>query len=161
MTTKEKKHRVRSLDAQILRSPGRICANCNNARTQPHDRAWERMSAWLLTREPAIAPGTIVRANRIFPYSTARQMRNVHLFFLKQFGCLIVEGEISIDPTRFAHAIMKNRPHPNVYLKFGCAPSLDGKALAGRSDVKTATRSVDNHVHSPRGCIRLAIWRST
>jgi hypothetical protein len=134
---------IGSLDAKILKSPGRICACCNNTRTQPHDRAWERMSAWLRTRTPAIAPGAIVRGNRIFPYDTAGQTLNVHLFFLKQFGCLIVEGGISIDPAGFANAILKNRAHPHVYLKFGCAPSLDGNAIVGRSDVKTATRSID------------------
>jgi hypothetical protein len=40
---------VKSLDAKILKSPVRICADCNNARTQPHDRAWERMSDRLRT----------------------------------------------------------------------------------------------------------------
>jgi hypothetical protein len=34
---------VGSLDAKILKSPVRICAHCNNARTQPHDRTWESM----------------------------------------------------------------------------------------------------------------------
>jgi hypothetical protein len=37
---------VRSLDAKILKSPSRICAECNNARTQPHNLAWAYMSVW-------------------------------------------------------------------------------------------------------------------
>ena len=35
---------VKSLDAKILKAPIRICAECNTARTQAHDRAWEHMS---------------------------------------------------------------------------------------------------------------------
>ena len=38
---------VKSLDAKILKAPIRICAECNTTRTQPHDRAWEQMSARL------------------------------------------------------------------------------------------------------------------
>jgi hypothetical protein len=38
-----------------------------------------------------------------FPHDTAREMRNVHLFFVKQFGCLIVEGGISIDLAQISH----------------------------------------------------------
>ena len=32
--------RVGSLKADILKYAHRICADCNNARTQPHDKAW-------------------------------------------------------------------------------------------------------------------------
>jgi hypothetical protein len=48
--TKRQNQVVGSLDAKILKSPVRICAYCNNARTQPHDRAWERMSDRLRSR---------------------------------------------------------------------------------------------------------------
>src|SRR6188472_2933686 len=49
---KEANQPVRTLRADILKAPVRICAHCNGTRTQPHDRAWERMSAWLRNRQP-------------------------------------------------------------------------------------------------------------
>src|SRR5260370_22158967 len=88
----EQKNRpVKSLDAQILKSPVRICAECNTTRTQPHDRAWERMSERLRARPLKV--GQWVRADRIFRHDTRREMRNVHLFFLKLFGCMLCEAK--------------------------------------------------------------------
>jgi hypothetical protein len=147
---KTKNHRIGSLDAKILKLSC-ICACCNNTRTQPYDRAWECMSEWLRCREPKIVAGTIIQANQIFPYGTAREMRNVHLFFIKQFGCLIAESGISIDLVSFANAILKDKAHPHVYLKFGCAPSIDDKVIAGRSNMKIVTRTID-------GACAFATW---
>ena len=134
---------IGSLKTGRLKSPSRICANCNNTRTQPHDRAWERMSESLRTRNPAIKPGTIVRANRIFPCDTARQMRNVHLFFVKLFGCHIVEASIPIDVTAFARSILAEKANPSVYLKWRCGPSFAGKPMTGMSNVDAAIRTSD------------------
>jgi hypothetical protein len=113
---------VRSLDAKILKSPVRICSHCNNARTQPHDFAWEAMSDRLRSRRLAV--GQLGRCNRIFGYSTKREMLNVHLFFLKLTGCMIAEAKangydvpIPLDP--FSDAIMSGRPHAEVHLQFG------------------------------------------
>jgi hypothetical protein len=129
---------IRSLNADILKSPSRICADCNNARTQPHDLAWDFMSVWLRERNPKMRVGDVIRANRIFPSGTTEEMKNVHLFFLKQFGGLILEsaGQIAIDVKPFANAIINGRPHPNVYLQFGIGPFVNGKPVTGRSDFK-------------------------
>lgn len=124
---------VGSLDAKILKAPVRICEACNTARTQPHDRAWEHMSDQLRSRRLKI--GSWIRANRIFPYDTRRQMIYVHLYFLKLFGCMLCEAKangydvpISLEP--FSDAIMYTRPHIEVHLQFG---KYDG--FIGRSDL--------------------------
>ncbi len=129
---------VRSLDAKLLKSPGKLCPYCNNTRTQPHDRAWERLSESLRTWKPAIAPGSAVRTNRVFPYDTAREMLNVHLYFVKLFGCHIVGNDIPIDVDGFANSIMKGKAHPNVYLKFGCGKIFAGKPMMGMSNMELA-----------------------
>jgi hypothetical protein len=100
---------VGSLDAKILKAPIRICADCNNARTQPHDRAWEHMSDRVRSRR--LTAGRWVRANRIFPHNTRKEMTNVHLYFLKLFGCMISEAkanghDVPIDIAPFSQAIM-------------------------------------------------------
>jgi hypothetical protein len=152
---------VGSLDAKILKSPVRICADCNTARTQPHDRAWEHMSDWLRTcqqpvkvggftrdmghqpvkvdgfvrgtRQQPLKVGGFVRGNRIFPHNTRIQMKNVHLFFLKLFGCMICEAEanghkLPIDIAPFSKAIMSSRPHPEVHLQFGKCDGTIGRS---------------------------------
>jgi len=123
---------VRSLDAKILKSPVRICADCNTARTQPHDRAWERMSDWLRQRHPPLKVDGLVRGSRIFRYNTLREMRNVHLFFLKLFGCMLCEAEangkkLPIDIAPFSNAIVLGRAHPEVYLQFGKCDGTIGR----------------------------------
>jgi hypothetical protein len=127
--------RVGSLDAKVLKSPGRICPHCNNARTQPHDRAWEKLSVALRTRTPVIAPGSVVRTNRIFRYETAREMLKVHLYFVKLFGCHIAGNGIPLDITGFADAIMNEKAHSCVYLKFGCGRMFAGMPMTGMSDM--------------------------
>jgi len=124
---------IKSLDAKILKSPVRICADCNNARTQPHDLAWERMSDWLRGRHPPIKVGDLVRGDRIFPHNTRIEMTNVHLYFLKLFGCMLSEAEaigqkLPIDIAPFSKAIMSNHPHAEVYLTFGKCDGAIGRS---------------------------------
>jgi hypothetical protein len=126
---------VGSLDAKILKSPVRICADCNTNRTQPHDFAWERMSDRLRTRSPPLKVGDLVRGNSIFQHYTRKRMTHVHLFFLKLFGCMISEvkangHDVPIDLGAFSNAIMSDTPHREVYLQFG---KCDG--VIGRTDL--------------------------
>ena len=122
---------VQSLGSKMLHSPILICAHCNGTRTQPHDRAWEQMSHWLRNCQPPIRVGDFGRGNRIFRHDTKRQMRNVHLYFLKQLGGLVLEskGIIPIDVTPIADSIMTNRAHSEVYLQFGKGDGAVGRAV--------------------------------
>jgi hypothetical protein len=138
-TAQRRNFRVGSLKADVLKFSHRICIQCNSTRTQPHDRAWAVLSETLRSRRPPIAPGAILRANGIFPYDTKRAMRNVHLYFVKAFGCQIVEGGIPIDIGQFSKAILDGRPHPNLYLALGPTPKAPGEpVIAGGSDVQVA-----------------------
>ncbi len=135
---------VRGPKSDVLKSPSLICAHCNNERTQPHDRAWEVMSSWFRQNLPAMPTGSVVRATRIFPYDTKRQMLNVHLFFLKLFGCALLEaaGKIPIDLEPFASAIMRGRAHPDVYLKFGHGPAIVGRANLRNEQTSDKTHQI-------------------
>ena len=84
-------------------------------------------------RQPPLKVGGLVRGNRIFPQSTRREMKNVHLFFLKLFGCMICEAkanghEVPIDIAPFSNAIMSGQPHPEVYLQFGKCDGMLGRS---------------------------------
>lgn len=116
--THEAKNRpVHGLNAKILKFPDQLCAKCNNARTQPHDRAWEELSGWLRSCNPPIASGQLIQPVQIFRRNTAREMRYFHLYFVKLFGCTIREGNIPIDTASFARAILDHSAHRNVYLR--------------------------------------------
>jgi hypothetical protein len=122
---------VGSLDAKILKSPVRICTHCNSTRTQPHDRAWESMSDRLRSRRLAV--GRWVRCNRVFKHFTKREMLNVHLYFVKLFGCMIAEAkangyDLPLDLDAFSTAIMSGRPHAEVQLQFGRHDGIIGRS---------------------------------
>lgn len=131
-TDKRRNRKIGSLKSDVLKFDHQICLTCNSARTQPYDLAWEYMSGWLRARN--LRPGHSFRCNRIFPHDTRREMRNVHLYFVKAFGCLVTEGDIALDVSGFSRAILEGRPHPNLYIRFGRSPDMP-VVVAGGSDV--------------------------
>lgn len=134
--------RVGSLKSDTLKFTHRICLTCNSARTQPYDYAWEHCSRELRAEMSRLLERGSFRANWLFPYDSRRAMRNVHLYFTKLFGCLVVEGGIPIDTGPLADAIKNGHPHPHLYLAFGhLALPLE---TVGGSDIATA--QVDGQV---------------
>src|ERR1700749_3259672 len=72
--TKIKNRRIFGLKADILKSPAKLCAHCNNTRTQESDLAWEEFSETFLTRHYALQPGETLVATKIFPEGTYQKM---------------------------------------------------------------------------------------
>ncbi len=137
-TDKLRNRRLGSLKSNVLKFRNRICERCNSATTQPHDYAWEYFSKCVRKRVPAITPQIYLRPSRIFPYNSRAAMLNIHLYFLKLFGCQIVEGGIPIEIEPFARAILDGKPHDHVYIGFGPTPSGGPAKIAGGSDVHVA-----------------------
>jgi hypothetical protein len=134
---RQRNQRIGSLDANRLKSGGRLCATCNNARTQPHDRAWERTSDLLRARLHEMPQSRSVRMSRLVPYNTRRTLLDVHLYFVKLFGCHIREAGIPLDVATFATAILKGRAHPKVYLRFCRRETTGLPTSVGMTDIWT------------------------
>lgn len=137
-TAKKRNRRIGSLNADALKFSSRLCHFCNTTRTQPHDYAWQIFSESLRFRQPRMVAGQFIRANTIFPYNTRHAMRHVQLYIVKLFGCMITDGNVTIDIKSFADAIMRDRLHPNVYFAVGPAPKDEEKIIAGASDLQLA-----------------------
>lgn len=135
---------IGGLDNNWLKSSSSICSHCNNTLTQPHDYAWETLSYTLRSRYLIYNDKKTIRANKIFTFNTRTQMLNVHLYFVKIFGCLIIDGKIPIDTTEFSKAILSNKAHPNLFLKFGYRNVKEYKNQVGRSNINTAQTSDEN-----------------
>lgn len=131
-----KNRRVASAKSKVLKHEPTICQHCNNVRTQPYDRAWESLSAFLADRAAAARKGTRVRLDRVFPGSVHQSMLEVHLFFAKLFGCIIVEDSIPIATDRFAQAITTGTAHPHLFLGFWSCLGLPQKRQVGVTPVK-------------------------
>ena len=114
--TQEKVPGIRS---EKLKFRTRLCACCNNARTQAHDKNWEALATYLRKRSPPVRPGEIVRVAHAFKNNGVRPgLLGVHLYFAKLTGCLILDGGVPLDTRPLAEAILQNRPHPHLYLSF-------------------------------------------
>jgi len=139
-TEKRSNRRIGSFNNDILKSPTLICQYCNSTRTQPYDFAWQKFSEKVRSSYLSIKKESTVPCNRIFPYDTRREMLNVHLYFIKLFGCRIIEANnipgknLPIDIKPFSDAIMQERSHPNVYLAFESIAHL--KAIIGPSNIQ-------------------------
>lgn len=120
--------RVQGPSSERLKYDAPVCEPCNTNRTQAHDRAWDRLRTWLMATRPT--KGTTVRTGRLFRADWRAEMRNVHLFFVKQFGCAMVEGGPPFDVSSLGAAILSNTSHPNFYLHFGIAQDAVRDAVA-------------------------------
>jgi hypothetical protein len=136
-TAQRRNRKVGSLKADALKFTHRICLTCNSATTQPHDYAWAEFSSALRSHYPALTPGATLRFSQVFSYDTRRRMLNVHLYFVKLFGCQIVEGKMGIDTSSFSQAILGGTPHANLYLAFGRMADLPVPVVGG-SNVEVA-----------------------
>ena len=73
-------------------------------------------------------------------------MLNLHLFFVKQFGCKICEGNIPIPLKPLSDAILNTKPHPNIFI--AVCPPFPGEI--GPTDVSTHNISTKKTV--------IAVW---
>jgi hypothetical protein len=127
ITTHTPLYRRRDLEphdiVQGVRSPklkfeSPLCGECNNKRTQQHDKSWEALAGFLRDRSPPIRPGDIVRPAKAFRTGLRPGMLGVHLFFAKHFGCLVGDGDAPIDRAPLAEAILNTKPVQHLYLSF-------------------------------------------
>lgn len=137
-TDRKRNIRVNSIKkSRDLKSSALICPNCNNARTAAHDRAWEKLSAYLRNKNPPIKRGDVIRLYKVFPGSVKRSMLDVHLYFVKLFGCAIAAHNIPLEIEPFSNAIMYGKAHEKIYLAF-----WSGKGLGtGYSNLEMANIS--------------------
>lgn len=136
--TKEKRNvKVNSIKrSKALKSDALICANCNNAETSAFDKAWESLSNYLRGRED-LRKGSIVKLDKIFPGKVKDSMLNVHLYFVKLFGCAIKEHHVPIDLSIFSQSVLNKKAHPKVHICIGITKSLE----TGNTDLQTANLS--------------------
>jgi hypothetical protein len=109
---------VQGTNSPKLKFQTRLCAECNNARTQQHDRSWEALATLLRNRPAPIKPGEVVRLAAAFNGGIRPGLIGVHLYFCKLTGCLVRDAGMPLETDSLARAIQGNTPHPNIYLGF-------------------------------------------
>jgi len=123
-TDQKRNQKVGSIKSNKFKFDSLICSDCNNARTARHDKAWEQLSKFLREKSPAINKGDVISLQAVFPRAVSESMLDVHLFFVKLFGCAIVEHKVPVDILPFSTAILQQIPHPKVFLAFGSSLNM-------------------------------------
>jgi len=121
---------------EIVQGPGSdrlrwgapICAECNNARTSSHDRAWDQVRAFLLTHWASVVMQGEFDLQSIFPSELSTRSIALQLYFVKVLGCFIVDRNVNVDLNAFIKALMQGQAHPLLRLIFADASQIHTKS---------------------------------
>lgn len=143
--------RVGSAKAERLKFSKSICTECNNALTQPYDLAWERLSEYLFTNWQMIAKRGSFDLSKPFPGGTRVAALNVHLFFVKLFGCKLHAESKVVDMAPFSKALLTGTAHDDVSITIAHSLVDDRRVLMYDSEVYTMTEKGSGEMHG-------AVW---
>jgi hypothetical protein len=73
--------------------------------------------------------------SKVFGAETAKQEIRVQLYFVKAFGCKLLEDGIRVDLGSFSEALMARTAHPEVTLLVTSSLVPAGQLLSYESDV--------------------------
>jgi len=147
--SEEKKNKyVGSSKSDKFKSKALICRNCNNSRTAPHDKAWQKLSEHLRSYDLSRRGPLKVRLEKVYSKDIYKHALDIHLFFVKLFGCRIIEFSVPIDIQPFSDSILNSKPNPYVFLIFK-------KAIG--SKLQTAAVSAI-HVENTGNRVNVAGW---
>jgi len=117
-------YRINSTKSNILKLKSSICQKCNNQLTQLYDCAWEILSRYLQAEWPTIVKKGHFSFSNVFTEDTRRYALRTHLYFVKLFGCKILEEKVPINTGRLSEALIFEKPHSQVFLTFANAPEI-------------------------------------
>ena len=134
---KHRKRHLQSINSRLLKLHV-LCDTCNNAATQPFDRAWDGFWSYLSTNRKSLHNGNKVRFYRVFGRQhSRRKLLDLHLYAVKLFGCVAAEFSIPLDLEGLSHAIRHRQPHRDIYMAIGKRMWLMNHMMVGLSDVNT------------------------
>jgi hypothetical protein len=101
---------LRGPNAKIAKFGSNFCARCNNERSQPFDRAYDRFIEWFLANETAIEDSGLIPLVEIFDDWEEGQGL-VLSYYAKHVGCRIADLDYRVpDPLR---AFLDGRSEPS------------------------------------------------
>ena len=137
-TSKAKNIPVGSIKkSKRLKSDALICNDCNSSRTQPYDRAWEKLSNHLRSNWDKHHNSRKVDLTEVFRGNVRESVLYVHLFFVKLFGCRIIQDSVPINIAPFQYSLLNKKPHKNIYLSIGPRPGEIQKKYAGVTPIES------------------------
>ena len=141
---------IRSAKSDKLKTKNKvICRRCNDTDTSSFDNAWTELLKYLHGNWEKTKTDKKINLKKIFPSTSKKSAINFHLYFVKLFGCLIVDNNLPIDIDQFSYCLRQKKIHDTVYLAFSCWNLSDGAKYLGPSQIETKNYN---------GSIEMAIW---
>lgn len=110
-----------------------LCQSCNNARTQPADRAWDEFNERIQSVAMRKIDGGLAYLPKLFSNSRWRSvMLEMHLYWAKALGCYLAECNERTRAHALREAILSRSPCPNLQLVFFAVP-IGGERLLQKS----------------------------
>lgn len=134
-TSNRKNIPIGSKKSNRLKSNALICKKCNNQRTQAYDSAWESLSCYIYDNWNTINQTNRIDLRKAFSGCIEGSAKNFHLYFLKLFGCLLVESKNYKIANEFAISIRTKDPHNDVFIFFVKTADFIGQSCVGISDL--------------------------
>lgn len=125
--------KIKGRNSLNLKYAPSLCSSCNNKRTQKQDEAWADVASFLQSEASPLKTGAKLDLQAALGRNYRQRLVHLQLFFVKQLGCLVVEGNAPIDLNLCGKSILQNTAHPHVFLKFVKGFRVGEKTLLSRS----------------------------
>ena len=108
--TADKRIIIQGPDSKYVKYEKSLCKKCNNEVTQPYDRAYD-LFICLIIENCNILNTKKKRFNKIYPHDTKVHQLNLFKYFVKSFGCQLIENgeKVPLDLVNFLNG--KDKKH--------------------------------------------------
>lgn len=145
----QRKQYIKSKKSPKFTFDSLICGSCNNDRTQPYDKSWESLSKYFFDNRDRHIRDGVWEPKKAFPGSSKRNMLNVHLYFIKWFGCKARDLGVNLDYSVLSNNILNSDYNSNFYLVFGNTPGLPSDMkYALETPIDVLEYGSDKNIHS-------------
>jgi hypothetical protein len=134
------------LNTQAVIWNDKICRNCNNALSAPYDKAWEKLSTFL-QKFPSGLPS--INLQTVYGDKYQAELQNLYLYFVKLFGCYIVNSGVAIETRGFSKSLLERCDLSDFYIRCSYFPNWPVEKMIALTEMAVA-----NDQYGP--CIAIA-----
>lgn len=113
-----KNQRMGSSKSDKLKLGPSLCKKCNSDETSMFDNAWMKLCRHLSLQRLDTQDNLKIQLGNVFPYKRYENALFVHLYFVKHFGCRIIDSDTPIDTKELSQSLIDRKPCKSIFLLF-------------------------------------------